>query len=37
MWMKEVQENSNKNIVFFLVGNKLDLVENRQITYEEAF
>lgn len=35
--MKEVKENNEESIVFMLVGNKLDLVEERVVTYEQAF
>jgi len=35
-WHKQIQEHSNANVQMLLVGNKSDLVENRQVTYEEA-
>jgi Ras-related protein Rab-2A len=34
-WIKEVKNYSNPNILFILVGNKIDLI-NRQVSYEEG-
>ncbi|KAJ3254644.1 hypothetical protein HK103_007054 [Boothiomyces macroporosus] len=35
-WVKELQRQANPNIVIALVGNKLDLQANREVTSEEA-
>eukprot|EP01115_Flamella_aegyptia_P010809 TRINITY_DN485_c0_g1_i1.p1 TRINITY_DN485_c0_g1~~TRINITY_DN485_c0_g1_i1.p1 ORF type:complete len:161 (+),score=28.39 TRINITY_DN485_c0_g1_i1:154-636(+) len=35
-WVKELQRQGNPNIVIALTGNKLDLVEHRQVQAEEA-
>ena len=35
-WLKQIEKHSNENVFKFLVGNKSDLVDKRQITYEEA-
>ena len=35
-WMKELKNNSDKNIKIILVGNKSDLDKERKITYEEG-
>ena len=35
-WYKELKENTDSNIIFFLVGNKVDLFEEEQVTDKEA-
>ena len=35
-WMKEIRTNSNPDIKVFLIGNKIDLIEQRKITTEEG-
>lgn len=35
-WLEEVRNNSSKNIVVILVGNKKDLESKRQVSYEEG-
>jgi len=35
-WLAEVRENSNKEMVIMLIGNKSDLELKRQITFEEG-
>ncbi|ORX43814.1 ras-domain-containing protein [Piromyces finnis] len=35
-WVKELQRQANPNIVIALVGNKIDLANNRAVPYEEA-
>ncbi|ODV86268.1 hypothetical protein CANARDRAFT_27518 [[Candida] arabinofermentans NRRL YB-2248] len=35
-WVKELQKQANSNIVITLVGNKLDLSEERKISEDEA-
>ena len=35
-WLKEVKEMCNKEILIVLVGNKIDLEENRKVSTEEA-
>lgn len=35
-WLEEVKTNSSKNIVVILIGNKKDLEEKRQVSYEEG-
>ncbi|ODV62732.1 Rab family GTPase [Ascoidea rubescens DSM 1968] len=35
-WVKELHEQASKDITIALVGNKLDLASERQITYEEG-
>ena len=34
--MEEMYEHGGKDMVIFLVGNKIDLEKNRQISYEEG-
>ena len=36
MWIKELNENLTKDIVIALVGNKLDMNENREVNLREA-
>lgn len=35
-WIKELQKQASANILIALVGNKLDLEEDRQVAYNEA-
>ena len=35
-WIKEVKEVLNKEVVFALIGNKMDLESQRKISYEEG-
>ena len=35
-WLIEIEKNGNKNVYKFLIGNKADLEENREITKEEG-
>ena len=36
MWFKELKTHSNPDIKVFLIGNKIDLVDARKVTEEEA-
>jgi small GTP-binding protein len=37
MWLSEARQNSNNpNLVILMLGNKADLVDNRQVSYAEA-
>ena len=35
-WLSEVKENASKEITIILIGNKNDLENERQVTYEEG-
>ena len=35
-WLEEVKSNSSKSICIILIGNKKDLEDKRQVTYEEG-
>ena len=35
-WLKEVKIQSHPDVKIILIGNKCDLVDNREVTYEEA-
>ncbi len=35
-WIEELHKNADPNIVIALIGNKLDLFNERQVTYDEA-
>ena len=35
-WISEIREHSHPEIKIFLIGNKIDLNSERQVTYEEA-
>jgi Ras-related protein Rab-14 len=35
-WLTDVQNNTNKETEIILIGNKSDLEENREVTFEEA-
>ena len=36
MWLKELKTHSNPDIKVFLIGNKIDLADQRKVTEEEA-
>ena len=36
LWYKELKNNANPNINVFLIGNKIDLEEQRQVTKEDG-
>ena len=35
-WLEEVKNNSSKTITVILIGNKKDLEDKRQVSYEEG-
>ena len=35
-WLKQIEKHAKENVFKFLVGNKSDLVDERQVSYEEA-
>jgi small GTP-binding protein len=35
-WMADIRQNTSVNTQIVLIGNKLDLAQNRQVSYEEA-
>jgi len=35
-WLNNVKKNSNEYIVFILIGNKSDMINQRQVNYDEA-
>jgi GTPase SAR1 family protein len=35
-WITELKQNSHPELKIFLIGNKNDLTDDRQVTYEEA-
>ena len=35
-WMSDCKNQSPKNILMILIGNKMDLIEKREVTYEEG-
>ena len=35
-WLEEVKSNSSKQITIILIGNKKDLEDKRQVSYEEG-
>jgi Ras-related protein Rab-1A len=35
-WLIEIEKNANKNVYKYLVGNKSDLEQSRQISYEQG-
>ena len=35
-WLEEVRNNSSKTITVILIGNKKDLEDKRQVSYEEG-
>ena len=35
-WLEEINKYAKENVMRFLIGNKSDLVDKRQVTYEEV-
>lgn len=35
-WIQELKEKAPKNIIVYLIGNKIDLVEERTVSTEEG-
>ena len=35
-WLKQIEKHAKENVFKFLVGNKSDLVDERQVSYDEA-
>ena len=35
-WLKQIEKHAKENVFKFLVGNKSDLIDERQVTFEEA-
>ena len=35
-WLIEIEKNANKNVYKLLIGNKCDLEDKRQVTYQEG-
>ena len=35
-WLKEIKHQSNPDVKIFLIGNKCDLIEEREVSYEEG-
>ena len=35
-WINDLKENSDDNLFIYLIGNKNDLEENREVSYKEA-
>lgn len=35
-WMKDISDNSKRNNTIYLVGNKIDLIENKVVEFSEA-
>jgi Ras-related protein Rab-11A len=35
-WRKELMDNADENILVLLVGNKSDLEDQREVSFEEA-
>ena len=36
MWLKELKTHANPDIKVFLIGNKIDLEENRKVSQDDA-
>ncbi len=36
MWLKELKQNSSPDVKVFIIGNKNDLADKRQVKYDEA-
>jgi GTPase SAR1 family protein len=36
VWLNEVHEKAPRSVLIFLIGNKLDLEERREVSTEEA-
>ena len=35
-WLIEIEKNASKNAITFLIGNKCDLEDQRQVTFQEG-
>jgi len=35
-WVEDVKNNSNKDVILVLVGNKTDLIQQRMVSRDEA-
>ena len=35
-WLNEIEKHANDNVLKILIGNKIDLKDKREVTYEEA-
>ena len=35
-WLKQIEKHAKENVFKFLVGNKMDLVDERKVSFEEA-
>jgi GTPase SAR1 family protein len=35
--VEDVKNNSNKDVILVLIGNKCDLIQDRMVSKEEAF
>jgi Ras-related protein Rab-1A len=35
-WLIEIEKNANKSVIKLLIGNKIDLEENRKVSYNQA-
>ena len=33
-WVKEIDDNADPNVMIYLVGNRIDLTEEREVTTE---
>ena len=36
-WLSELKDNAHHNVAIALVGNKMDLEKNREVTYQEGY
>jgi len=36
-WVEDVKNNSNRDVILVLIGNKCDLIQERMVSKEEAF
>lgn len=36
-WLKELKDNTNESTAIVLVGNKIDLESQREVSYDEGF
>jgi len=35
-WLKQIEKHAKENVIKFLVGNKIDLTDQRKVSYDEA-
>lgn len=35
-WLKEIKQHANSDIVIYLIGNRCDLEDDREVTRERA-